>query len=273
MRDESISLKKLFVSELNTRKNLQAGQEDSDIAELAANIRQKGLLQPLVVRPGSGGRYEVVIGQRRLLACQQIGYDPVPCRVYDDLTDADAVALSLVENVHRADMHPIDKARALKALHDRYRSYERVAKETGLSAATVSKYVQLLSLPEELQQKISTAEGPARVSALAKLAGTFSGEEAVEVYEKISGFKQSIQEEIIKRSGGDLSRIDDLVQEAQEGAFDTRFCGGRFRCEIIRDIIEGNIKMSEFQELVREVAANMGSELSKGTLREAARDF
>ena len=273
MRQEDIPLNKLFVSDLNTRKNLQAGQEDSGITELAASIRQRGLLSPPIVRPVSDGRYEVLIGQRRLLACQQVALDPVPCLVREDIDDIDAVALSLVENVHRADMHPLDKARALKALYERYGSYERVANETAWSASTVRKYIQLLSLPEELQERINTSEGPAKVSALAKLATHFSGKEAVEVYDKISGFRQSIQEEIIKKSEGDTSRIDELVELAQEGAFNVRHCGGTFRCEIIRDIIEGRIKQSDFQGLVREVAESLGSEISKSALREAAREF
>lgn len=273
MRQENIPLAKLFVSDLNTRKDLQAGQEDSGLQELASSIREKGLLSPLIVRPASAGRWEVLVGQRRLLACRQIRYDPVPCLVRDDADDADALALSLIENVHRADMHPLDKANALKAMYERYRSYERVAKETAWSASTVRKYIQLLSLPEELQEKLSTAEGPANVSTLAKLASTFSGDEAVEVYEKIAGFKQAVQQEIIKRSGGDASTIDELVQQAQEGLFDTRFCGGSFRCEIIRDVIEGDVALGDFQRLVREVAENVGSELSKSAVREAAREF
>lgn len=273
MRHENIPLAKLFVSGLNTRKDLQAGQEDSGLQELAMSIREKGLLSPLIVRPASGGRYEVLVGQRRLLACRQIGNDPVPCLVRDAVDNAGAVALSLIENVHRADMHPLDKAKALKAMYDRNSSYERVARETAWSASTVRKYVQLLSLPGELQQKLNTAEGPAKVSALAKLASTFSGDEAVEVYQRIAGFKQAVQEEIIKRSGGEVSKINELVQQAQEGLFDTRFCGGSFRCEIIRDVIEGKIKLADFQRLVRDVAGYLGSELSKSALREAARDF
>jgi hypothetical protein len=170
-------------------------------------------------------------------------------------------------------MHPLDKARALKALYDRYGSYESVAKETAWSASTIRKYIQLLSLPTELQERISTTEGPAKVSALAKLATHFSGEEAIEVYEKISGFRQSIQEQIIKKSEGDISRIDELVEEAQEGAFDVRHCGGTFRCEIIRDIIQGSVSQADFQQLVSEVAENLGSEMSKSALRGAARQF
>lgn len=274
MQQVDIALDKLFVSALNARKDLQAGQEDSGIDELASSIRQQGLLSPLIVRPTADGRYEVLVGQRRLLSCRKVGLDPVPCLVRDDLGDTDAVTLSLVENVHRADMHPLDKARALKALYDRHQSYERVAKESAWSVSTIRKYIQLLSLPDEIQQRLGTAGGPAGVGTLARLAATFSGDEAVEVYGRISGFTQRIQEEILKRSDGDIATIDDLVEEAQEGAFDVRRCGGAYGCEIIRDILQHRISQSDFQKLIREVAANCDTPaLSSRDLQDAARAF
>ncbi|HUI28828.1 MAG TPA: ParB/RepB/Spo0J family partition protein [Candidatus Acidoferrales bacterium] len=273
MRLQEIPLHLLFLSSQNTRHDLQAGQEDSGIDELAASIRKQGLLSPLTVRSIVGGKYEVIAGQRRLAACQKVGLDPVPCLVRDDIDDADAVTISLVENVHRADMNPLDKATALKALYEKYNSYERVAQETAWSTSTVRKYIKLLDLPNELQQKLSTSEGPAGVAVLAKLASTFSSDDALDVYNKLSGFRQSVQEEILKRSGGDVSKVDALVDEAVEGAFDIRQCGGRFRCEIIKDILEGHLRQSDFQALVTEVADNLGSELKKSSLREAARDF
>jgi ParB family transcriptional regulator, chromosome partitioning protein len=205
MHQIDIALDKLFVSALNARKDLQVGQEDSNIDDLASSIRQHGLLSPLIVRRVVDGRYEVIAGQRRLLACRKAEVDPVSCLVRNDLGDADAATLSLVENVHRADMHPLDKAHALRALYDHYQSYERVAKEAGCSVSTVRKYIQLLTLPEPLQQRLGTDGGPLGVAALARLASTFSGVEAIEVYKKVSGFTQRIQEEIIKQSDGDIS--------------------------------------------------------------------
>jgi hypothetical protein len=85
---------------------------------------------------------------------------------------------------------------------------------------------------------VGTASGPAGVGTLARLAATFSGDEAVEVYDRISGFTQRIQEEILKRSDGDIAAVDDLVEEAHEGAFNVRRCGGSYGCEIIRDILQ-----------------------------------
>lgn len=121
-------------------------------------------------------------------------------------------------------------------------------KETAWSTQTVRKYLSLLELPSEIQQKIGTAGGSGGVGAHARLATTFHGREAIEVYEKISGFKQTIQEEILKRSVGDTAQIDGLVGEAMEGAFDVRRRGGCFKCEIICDILEGEIGLRDFQK-------------------------
>ena len=274
MRQMEVPLARLVVSDLNARKDLHAGQEDSGIEELASSIRQQGLLSPPIVRLRDDGHYEVLVGQRRLYACRRIKLDPVPCLVRDDLGDTDAVALSLVENVHRADMHPLDKARALKALYDRHHSYERVARETAWSASTIRKYIQLLALPGELQQRIDTADGPSGVGTLARLAATFSGDAAVQVFDRISGFKQRIQEEIIKRSDGDISAIDDLVEEAQEGAFNVRRCGGPSGCQVIREILERRITEADFQNMVRDSVEDFEAPTPPAkALKEAARHF
>lgn len=128
-----IPLDKLFVSPLNARKDLAAGQEDASLEELASSIRQQGLLSPLIVRSAPDDRYEVLAGQRRLLACRKTGLDQIPCILREDLDETDAMTLSLAENVHRADMHPLDKARALKALYDHHGSFERAARIAALS--------------------------------------------------------------------------------------------------------------------------------------------
>jgi ParB family transcriptional regulator, chromosome partitioning protein len=272
MRSIDIPLRRLVLSKLNVRKNLDAGQEDSGVEELAQSITKQGLLSPLIVRAMGDGDYEVISGQRRLLACQRINLDPVPCLVRDDLGDVDAQTVSLVENVHRADMHPLDKAHAIKALFDLHGSYDQVSKQTGWSVQTVKKYVQLLKLPDELQKMLSTSKGPIQVGTLARLASTFSGNDAVDVYDKIAGFTGKIQDEIIKRSDGDAGAVDALVIEAQEGAFDARRCGGRFGCEIVRDILEGEISQADFVQLLRDTAKHLHMAMPRSSVG-AARAF
>lgn len=237
MEVREVEIDKVVVSAQNTRKKLEAGQEDSSLEDLAASIREKGLLQPIIVRAAGGG-YELISGQRRLLACQKIGMRTIPAIVRSGLDDTDATAISLIENVHRADMDPLDKARAFQQLSQYYGAdLSRVSKETGVSVGTIRKYLSLLALPPELQQRLSTSEGPAKIEALHTLTRTFPDPGVmVEVYEQIGGFKQDIQVAILRESGGDPSRIPELVAEAMEGAFSTRTCHGlkgKFMCEYI----------------------------------------
>lgn len=273
MKVQKIPLNLLQVSRFNTRQDLDSGQEDSKLDNLAESIRKHGLLSPIVVRRTGEDQYEIISGQRRFLACQRLGVSEVDCIVREGVDDNDSLTLSLVENVHRADVNPIDKARALKNLYTRYGSYAKVAEETAWTASTIAKYIALLDLPQDLQNKLSTAEGPAKVGAMAKLAQTFKGKDALDVYERISGFKASIQEEILRRSGGDVEKVEDLVQEAQEGAFDTRMCGGLYGCGIVKDILEGQMNQKEFEEIVQAAAERVKSEIGKGALKEAARNF
>jgi ParB/RepB/Spo0J family partition protein len=274
MHATPIPLATLVVSTLNVRKALDAGQEDSTIEELAASIREKGLLSPLTVRPLTDGRYEILVGQRRYLACKLVPLDPVPCFIRADLSDAEAIGLSLIENVHRADMHPMDKAKAFRALHAKHGSYEGVAKESSCSVATIRRYVRLLDLPAVLQDRIGTAEGPSGISALSRLASTFSGEEAVLAYNEISGFTQRVQEEILKRCDGDLERLDELVEEAQEGVFDLRRCGAAGSCQLVDDIAQGRLTETEFGSMIKVATCGRAGSTSSATmLRDATTAF
>jgi ParB/RepB/Spo0J family partition protein len=265
---------RLVVSTLNVRKTLDAGQDDSNIEELAASIREKGLLSPLTVRPLADGRFEILVGQRRYLACKLVPLDPVPCLIKEGLSDADAISLSLIENVHRADMHPIDKGKALQALLAKLGSYESVAKESACSVPTIRRYLKLLELPSVLQDRIGTADGPSGISALSRLASTFSGEEAVLAYNEISGFTQRVQEEILKRCDGSLERLDDLVEEAQEGVFDIRRCGAASGCQLVNDIVQGRMSESEFSDRIKSATLRTGAGTpTSAILRNAATSF
>jgi ParB/RepB/Spo0J family partition protein len=213
-----ISLQDVDISEFNTRKNLADGQYDSTIEDLAKSIEKQGLLSPITVFQKPDGRYALVAGQRRLLACKQLGWSMIPAIVRDSMTDADATAISLVENVHRADMNPRDKAVAFKALLDRFGNFQTVSRETGVSVSTIRKYVQLLDLAPQLQEQLVAGEAR-NTEALARLAQRFDADKQVEVWNKIRGFTQDVQQEIIKRADPGLENLDTLVDQAAEGAF------------------------------------------------------
>ena len=220
MEIKELSLDEIDISEFNTRKDLGAGTEEASLDDLANSISEKGLLNPIMVRKSKNGKYDLIAGQRRFLASKKIGLNTIPAIIRNELNDTDATIISLIENVQRADMNPLDKAKAYQIIYEKYNDYSKVAQETGVSVPTIKKYLTLLNLSSTLQDKLTTSDGPTGIGALSKLAETFSPSEQETAYNQIGGFKQSIQLEILKRSEGNLNQLVDLRSEAIEGAFD-----------------------------------------------------
>jgi ParB family chromosome partitioning protein len=121
---------------------------EEGLEELAASIREKGLLQPLLVRPKGEG-YELVAGERRFRAAQLAGLEEVPVLVRD-LTDQEALELALVENLQREDLSPVEEARGYQALLAMGLTQEEVARKVGKARSTVANALRLLQLPEEV---------------------------------------------------------------------------------------------------------------------------
>jgi ParB family chromosome partitioning protein len=139
----------------NPRQPRTAFDEES-LEALAASIRQVGLLQPIVVRRGSEG-FELVAGERRLRAARLAGLSTVPAMVREG-TDGDTLREALIENIHRADLAPLELAAAFQELLDELGgTQEGVAATLGVSRAHVANTVRLLSLPPAVQRLL--AEG------------------------------------------------------------------------------------------------------------------
>jgi len=218
MNVRDIPVQDVDVSEFNTRKDLADGQYDSTIDDLAKSIKKHGLLSPITVFQKPDGRYALVAGQRRLLACKHLGWTVIPAIVRQAMNDVDATAISLVENVHRADMNPRDKAIAFKTLLDKFGNLQAVSRQTGAGTSTIRKYVRLLDLAVELQEKLSAGEAR-NTEALALLAQKFRPDQQLIIWEKIRGSSQDEQETIIKRLNPGLDNLEALVDQATEGAF------------------------------------------------------
>lgn len=220
-----LPINSIHVSDANVRKTLDVGEEDSSLGDLAESIRQHGLLSPVIVRESQDHGWELVAGQRRLLACRRLGWETIPAILRTIGSDSDATVLSLIENVHRADMAPLDKARAFTQLLEVHGSVAGVARATGVSAPTISRYIDLMRLPDSLQERLSTKDGPVGVEALSTLARTFnSPSDAEEAYELVGGFRAGVQAEILKLSEGSLDRLTQLAEDAREGLFNTVTC-------------------------------------------------
>lgn len=226
MQTQQISLAMIDISTFNTRKDLSAGGEDSSLDDLARSIAEQGLLNPPTLRKTPTNRYEAIAGQRRILAARKLGWSEIPAIVRSDLTDAQAVALSLIENVQRADMSPMDKARAYEALKDQYGNVAAVSKQTAVSQPTIRKYLSLLALAPELQQKVGTGSGPAGIGLMSQVAANFTTpEEQAHAYDMVKGFNSDVAQTILTRTHGDITNHDPLVDLAVEGEFNKQMCG------------------------------------------------
>ena len=120
---------------------------------LAASIRELGVLQPLIVRPGvAEGEYELIAGERRWRAAGLAKLELVPVLVQDDVNDRLSLEQAVVENLHRVDLHPLEEAAAYQQLIDEFDlTHEQVATRVGKSRATVTNTLRLLNLSEPAQ--------------------------------------------------------------------------------------------------------------------------
>jgi ParB family chromosome partitioning protein len=164
------------------------------LEELVASIKVTGLIQPLIVRPVPNfpHQFEVVAGERRFKAAQIAGMTEVPA-IVRQFSDAEAVAVSLIENIQREELSPTDEARALKRLIEEFSlTHEQVAHAIGRSRAAVSNLLRLLDLPAEVTMMIESrtiSMGHAR--ALLAIEGDI---ERVRVAQRIATHQWSVRE-------------------------------------------------------------------------------
>ncbi len=154
---EQLPLDKILTTENQPRKTFY--QESLD--ELAASIKERGVLEPIVVRPVSGpgrnGKYEIVMGERRYRASRIAGLATIPC-VVRVMSDEDAQTDALLENFQREDLNPVEKARAIQGLLQ-FLSWEKVGKTLGVSETTLRRSLELLELPPNVQAELVKRPG------------------------------------------------------------------------------------------------------------------
>lgn len=131
--------------------------DDPSLVTLAASIKSRGALQPVVVRPAEGG-YELVAGERRLRAAAIAGLETIPA-IVRGVRDEDLLELALIENIHRADLNPVDRARAYRTMQDRYGlSHEAIGERMGEDRATVSNYIRILELGDDILSLVASGD-------------------------------------------------------------------------------------------------------------------
>jgi ParB family chromosome partitioning protein len=128
------------------------------LAELAASIAASGVVQPIVVRKGEGDRFTLITGERRLIASKQAGKATIPA-IVREVSDVQAMEMTIVENLQREDLDPMEQAHAFQRLSREFHmTQEQMADRTGKDRATISNFLRLLKLPELVQQHVSAGD-------------------------------------------------------------------------------------------------------------------
>src|ERR1035437_6634266 len=128
--------------------------DEAKLAELAQSIAATGVVQPVVVREIGGGRYQLIMGERRWRASQIAGKATIPA-IVRQVSDEQALEMTIVENLQRADLNPMEQARAYERLSREFKlTQEQMAQRTGKDRASVSNFLRLLRLPEGIQNLV-----------------------------------------------------------------------------------------------------------------------
>ena len=189
------------ISILENRFQPRQNYDKEKLEELKASIKEKGVLQPILVRKYEQG-YEVVAGERRLRAAKALGLEQVPV-IIKNVTDREALVLALVENIQREELNAIEEAQGFKRLMEEFQfTQEAVAEAIGKDRSTVTNLLRLLRLPNEIQKQVADNKlsmGHAR--ALLSL-------EDANIQKKMA--------EVIINKGLSVRQVEDLVKKTHQ---------------------------------------------------------
>ncbi len=196
------------------------------LAELAESIAANGVVQPILVRPLANGRFQLIAGERRWLASQRAGKATIPA-VVKQVSDVQAMEITIVENLQRADLNPIEQARAFERLSREFgMTQEQMAHRTGKERASIGNYLRLLKLPQSVQDKV--ANGTLSYSHARVLLTLDHAEDIENAVSKILSLSLSVRQaetyvqnlmfpdRPLKKDDARKPAIDPNVREAQE---------------------------------------------------------
>lgn len=188
--------------------------DEEKLQELAASIKEFGVVQPVVVRK-KGRNYELVAGERRLRAATLAGLTKVPA-IVKDYDDAKMMEIALIENIQRHDLNPIEEAQGLRRLMQEFKlTQEQTAEKVGRSRSAVTNILRLLNLPEQVQKQI--INGVLTMGQAKQLLGLPKPEQMCEVAEAIiaNGWSSRMTEEVVRKlkEGKKLKIVRELIEE------------------------------------------------------------
>jgi ParB family chromosome partitioning protein len=202
--------------------------DEAKLAELAQSIVATGVVQPVVVRELPGGRYQLIMGERRWRASQAAGKTTIPA-IVRQVSDEQALEMTIVENLQRADLNPMEQARAFDRLGREFKlTQEQMATRTGKDRASVGNFIRLLKLPSSIQDIVES--GTLSFGHARALLGLESAEQMTAAAAKVTALAMSVRQTEsyvqglmnpeakpkAKKAGAAADALDPNVREAQD---------------------------------------------------------
>lgn len=195
--------------------------EDAALEDLAASIKEKGLIQPLIVRK-AGDQYEIVAGERRWRAAQKAGLREVPV-IVREIADGESLEIALIENIQREDLNPVEEAAAYRRLIEEFKlTHDEVSTRVGKSRAAVTNHLRLLNLSPQALEALSS--GHISMGHARAIAGLKSPSHEQDVVNRVvsSGMSVRQAEGLVRRmnsggsSGGNTTKEADIYLKRTE---------------------------------------------------------
>jgi len=228
-----VELKKIRPNRLNPRLDINIIR----LNDLADSIKQVGLLEPLIVRPVDDG-YEVVVGERRYRASQQVGLKTVPV-VVRQYSDEEVIELNLVENIQREDLSAVEKGNCCRQLLEKYPkkfgNVQTLAKRLGLSSATVKTWIALTEAPKEIQRMVAPVQVERKGTPEGKIDYTtattimrriLEPEKQAELAQKLAseGMSQKLARRVIEEAAkSPEKKVEEILMEIKEEPYELVF--------------------------------------------------
>lgn len=210
MEVKEIDTNTLYVSDCNVRKTLEGEEDDTNISDLANDIRTNGLINPITVRK-IDDKYEIIAGQRRYLACKMLNKDFISCNIVD-VSSQKAEELSLVENVQRNPMTNSDKVKIYSKLFEIYnKDINKVVNTVNISRGTIQKYLKINTLPDEVIKMLdSNNDDKINLDVAVELSKLPKSVNKTDAIKNIKSLNSSQQKQALKQF------VDEECSDAEE---------------------------------------------------------
>jgi len=226
----------------------QARSELGDVKDLMSSIKEKGILEPIIVRPRHG-RYEIIAGERRFIASKKIGLKDIPC-IEKNVEDNEAMEIALIENLQRKDLDAFEEADGLNALAAMYGySHEDIAKKIGKARSTITEIINLSKIPKEVRSLCHENNITSRTTLLeiSKLKDVEQMEELIHVIQE-RDLKREDTRELSKRILGKSKRPKLFVYNYRPEGSDYRM-----RLEFKRQDISREDIIAILEKIIKEL--------------------